>query len=73
MTDMSDFTLGERYGSEDMYRDYPDLKPGSRIAFEKDGIIYTDTISEITYSSPEQAEKTIATINESVKRLLRDP
>jgi hypothetical protein len=53
--DMSKVTLGPRYGSEDMYRDYPDLKPGSRIAVEKDGVIYTDTISEVTYTSPEAA------------------
>jgi hypothetical protein len=51
--DMSQFTLGEGYGSEQMYRDYPDLKPGDRVAFEKDGIINTDTVQGVTYSSPE--------------------
>lgn len=41
---MSEFTLGERYSSEDMYRDYPYLKPGDRVAVEIGGVLYTDTI-----------------------------
>lgn len=50
---MSEFTLGERYGAADMYRDYPHLKPGDRVAYEKDGIVYTDTVQSVSYSSPE--------------------
>ena len=52
-SDMSEVSLGKRYSSEDMYRDYPDLRPGDRIAVEKDGVIYTDTVRGVTYSSPE--------------------
>jgi hypothetical protein len=52
---MSQFTLGEGYGSEQMYRDYPDLMPGSRVAYEKDGVLYTDTVQGVSYSSPEAA------------------
>lgn len=48
-----EFTLGKRYGSEDMYRDYPDLRPGSRVSVEKDGVVYTDTVQSVSYSSPE--------------------
>lgn len=48
---MSQFTLGPRYSSEDMYRDYPDLGPGSRVAFEKNGVVYTDTVQSVTYQS----------------------
>jgi hypothetical protein len=32
---MTNFTLGPKYTSEDMYRDYPDLKPGDRIAYQR--------------------------------------
>ena len=47
------FTLGKRYSSEDMYRDYPDLRPGSKVTVEKDGVRYTDTVQSVAYSSPE--------------------
>lgn len=50
---MSQFTPGKRYGSEDMYRDYPDLRPGSRVSVVKDGQVFTDTVQSMTYSSPE--------------------
>lgn len=48
---MSELTLGPRYGSEDMYRDMG-IVPGSRVAFEKDGIVYTDVVQEVRYTSP---------------------
>lgn len=48
---MSEFTLGEPYTSSDMYRDMG-LRPGDTVAFEKDGVVYTDTIQEVTYTSP---------------------
>lgn len=51
--DMSEFTLGERYGSEDMYREFPNLVPGSKVAFEKDGVLYTDTVQSVRYQSQE--------------------
>jgi hypothetical protein len=47
---MSQFTLGERYSSEDMYRDMG-IAPGDRVSFQKDGVIYTDTVGSITYTS----------------------
>ena len=47
--DMSQFTLGERYSSEDMYRDMG-ITRGSRIAFEKDGVIYTDIVTDIHWT-----------------------
>jgi hypothetical protein len=47
-----EFTLGPRYGSEDMYRDMG-IAPGSRVAFEKDGVVFTDTVQSVTYSSAE--------------------
>lgn len=49
--DMSQFRLGERYSAADMYRDFPELGPGSRVAFEKDGVIYTDTIESVSMRS----------------------
>lgn len=51
---MSDLTLGERYGSEDMYRDMG-IVPGSRVAFEKDDVIYTDQVESVHYSSASPA------------------
>lgn len=51
--DMSKVTLGPLYTAQDMYRDYPDLKLGDKIAVEKDGVIYTDTVQSVHYSSPE--------------------
>lgn len=48
---MSEFELVERYGSEDMYRDMG-IQPGSRIAVEIGGVLYTDTVqSVISYSA----------------------
>ncbi|OCB15100.1 hypothetical protein [Mycobacterium intracellulare] len=44
---MSDFELGERYGSEDMYADMG-IRPGARVAVEIGGVLYTDTIQGIT-------------------------
>lgn len=48
---MSGFHLAPRYTSEDMYRDHPHLKTGDRFAFERDGVVYTDTIESVSYSS----------------------
>lgn len=47
---MSEFHLGERYGAEDMYRDFPELRPGDRVAFEKDGTVFTDTVESFNYT-----------------------
>ena len=44
--DMSQVGLGERYGSEDMK-----LGLGNRFSFERDGVIYTDIIESVHYSS----------------------
>lgn len=49
--DMSDFRLGPRYSSEDMYRDFPRLRPGDMVAVEADGQLYTDVVSSIRYTS----------------------
>lgn len=46
-----DFTLGPRYSSEDMYRDFPNLRVGDTFTFERNGIVYTDTIRSVAYSS----------------------
>lgn len=43
--------LGERYSSEDMYRDFPYLRPGDRIAIECGGKLYTDTVQSVSYTS----------------------
>lgn len=47
---MSNFALGDRYSSEDMYRDFPDLKPGGRFIVRDE---YTDTIHSVHYRSAE--------------------
>jgi hypothetical protein len=52
--DFSRFTLGPRYGSEDMYRDMG-IVPGSKIAVEKDGVPYTDTVQSVRWQSGEPA------------------
>lgn len=46
---MSEFHLGERYTSEDMYRDYPDLKLGDRFAVERDGVVYTEMVESVRW------------------------
>lgn len=48
---MSQFTLGPRYGSEDMRRDFPELFPGDKIAIECNGVTYTSTLRSVSYSS----------------------
>lgn len=50
---MDQVRLGDRYSSEDMYRDYPDLMPGARVTFEKNTVLYTDTVQDITLHSAE--------------------
>lgn len=45
-----------------------DLAPGSKIAIEKDGVLYQDTISDVRWSSPEPAVWPHLTAG---KRLLR--
>lgn len=51
---MSEFTLGARYGSEEMYRDMG-IKPGSRVAWERDGVFHVDTVESVraSWGSPE--------------------
>lgn len=51
---MSEFELGERYGSEDMYRDMG-IRPGARVSVEIGGVLYTDTVAGITSTGPEPA------------------
>lgn len=51
MTDEPDFSLGKRYSSEDMYRDYPHLKAGLA-SVEIDGVVYTDYIENMTGQPP---------------------
>lgn len=65
MTDQpSDFTLGPRYGSEDMQREWREIEdrwnaaiqPGSTIAYQRaDGTIFTDTVQSVHYRSAEPA------------------
>lgn len=52
---MSDFTLGARYSSEEMYRGMLGIKPGDRVGVEKNGVIYTDTVQSVSYRSPTPA------------------
>lgn len=47
---MSEFKMGERYGSEDMYADMG-IRPGARVAVEIGGVLYTDTVQGITSTS----------------------
>lgn len=47
--EMSQVTLGPRYGPEDLYRD-TGIKLGSAMSFEKDGVIYTDAVESVHYS-----------------------
>lgn len=47
------FTLNSRYNSEDFYRDYPDLKPGDRIAVQIGDKMYTRIVQNITFHSAE--------------------
>lgn len=49
---ISQFTLGGRYLSEDMYRDYPGLKAGDLVAVEIGGVVYTDYIENMTGRAP---------------------
>lgn len=53
-TDFSKFTLGPRYGSEDMLRDMG-VVPGSRVAVEKDGVLYTDAVQSVVWRDGEDA------------------
>lgn len=53
-TGFSKFTLGPRYGSEDMLRDMG-VVPGSRVAFKKGDVIYTETVQSVTMKSAEPA------------------
>jgi hypothetical protein len=71
--DMSEFTLGPRYGSEDMYRDYPNLAPGARVAFEKDGVVYTDVIESVRYQSPEWVAPPERSLWQRIVRRLTPP
>lgn len=52
---MSEFTVGDRYGSEDMYRDFPNLRLGSKVAVKRGDTVYTDTIDAVSYTSPTPA------------------
>lgn len=51
---MSEFKLGERYGSEDMYRDMG-IRPGARVSVEIGGVLYTDTVQSITSTDAQPA------------------
>lgn len=51
---MSEFILGQQYGSEDMYRDVG-IRPGARVAVEIGGVLYTDTVAGVTLTGPEPA------------------
>ncbi|MGV0042044.1 hypothetical protein [Mycobacterium colombiense] len=67
---MSQFRLGERYGSEDMYRDMG-IRPGERVAYQgSDGLIYTGTVENITYSSGKPAIYPTLTRWQQLKRRL---
>lgn len=46
--DMSQVHLGAQYTSEDMYRD---MGLGSKFSVERGGIVYTDTVESVRYSS----------------------
>lgn len=70
---MSEFTLGERYGSKEMYRDFPDLKPGDRVTVEKDGVLYTDTVTAMRWQSPEWVAPPERTWWQRVVRKLTPP
>lgn len=49
---ISDFRLGKRYSSEDMYRDHPDLHLGDRYTIKyPSGLEFHDTVHSIRYSS----------------------
>lgn len=66
---MSDFTLGERYGSEDMYREFPDLNPGDRVAYEKDGVVYTDYVDAVRSDPAKRAQVLITDMLKTIERL----
>jgi hypothetical protein len=68
--DMSELSWGPRYGSEDMLRDMG-LSPDSLVGFEKDGVIYTDTVANITrHEDPvRRAQVSIAKALEAIERL----
>lgn len=51
---MSEFILGQQYGSEDMYADMG-IRPGARVSVEIGGVLYTDTVAGITSTGPEPA------------------
>lgn len=72
MTDKPDIriptSLGKRYSSEDMYRNYPQL--GDPIAVECGGVLYTDTIRsvEVTGAVPTVYPK-LSRLQRIVRRL----
>ncbi|WP_136246215.1 hypothetical protein [Mycobacterium intracellulare] len=66
---MSEFKLGERYGSEDMYRDMG-IRPGARVAVEIGGVLYTDTVQGITSTDAQPAIYPTLTRWQRIKRRL---
>lgn len=66
---MSEFKLGERYGSEDMYRDMG-IRPGARVAVEIGGVLYTDTVQGITNTDAQPAIYPTLTRWQRIKRRL---
>jgi hypothetical protein len=62
--DMSQVTLGPRYGSEDMYRE------AGLVSFVKDGVVYTDYVDAVKRDDPvTRTQAMLADILKTVERL----